>query len=157
MREWDARLSLEDAGRRKSNWVFLLNLFILVKWCLNGQQGREEGKRNLKEQFEECVKGEGPSSLVSMAKSLNDKELNSSDLLGHLLAFLSEAPKCSTSGLGEIHSSAPTICWLTNWSMVICWFLNLILFKFDIKKCNSWVGSMILGLKKRKSHITYFF
>lgn len=54
MREWDARLSLEDAGRRKSNWVFLLSMFILVKSCLNEEQGLEGGK-NLEGQFEEFV------------------------------------------------------------------------------------------------------
>ena len=48
------RLSLEEAGRRKSNWVFLLNMFILVKSCLNEELGLEGGK-NLKGQFEECV------------------------------------------------------------------------------------------------------
>lgn len=49
------RLSLEDAGRRKSNWVFLLNVLILVKSCLNEEQGLEGGKKNLKGQFEEGV------------------------------------------------------------------------------------------------------
>lgn len=55
MRERDARLSLEDAGRRKSKWVFLLSMFILVKSCLNEEQGLEEGKKNPKGQFEEFV------------------------------------------------------------------------------------------------------
>lgn len=48
MREWDERLSLEDAGRRKSNWVFLLNMFILMKSCLNEEQRLEDGKKSQK-------------------------------------------------------------------------------------------------------------
>lgn len=54
MREWDSRLSLEEAGRRKSNWVFLLNVFILLKSCLNEEQGIEGGNR-FEGQFEDCV------------------------------------------------------------------------------------------------------
>lgn len=52
MREWDARLSLEDAGRRKSNRVFLLNMFVLVRSCLYRSKALKE-ETGLKEQSEE--------------------------------------------------------------------------------------------------------
>lgn len=73
MREWDARLSLEDAGRRKSNWVFLLSMFVLVKSCLNEEQGLEGGKKSQRGIRRVCVE-EGPFSLVTTAKSLTDKD-----------------------------------------------------------------------------------
>lgn len=59
MREWDARLSLEDAGRRKSNRGFFLNVFILVKLCLNEEQGREEGNKVSKSNLKSVYKGKG--------------------------------------------------------------------------------------------------
>lgn len=53
MREGDA------AGGRKSNWVFLLNMFILVKSYLNEEQGLAEGKKISKSNLKSVFKGMG--------------------------------------------------------------------------------------------------
>lgn len=76
MREWDARLSLEDAGRRKSNRGFFLNVFILEKLCLNEEQGCEGGNKVSKSNLKSVYKGKGHLLWWRRQELLTDKHLS---------------------------------------------------------------------------------